>query len=306
MTIQELKKQIENGSSIHDLIIFKNVEYDFISNQYIKAIAKLNHQEIEYIDSLDPFIHTSTSLFEEEAADINENLRVFRTDEFIYDNPRLLGIKDLIIVTSKISSKSIEKLFERSIVIVPKLETWQIKDYAYSVAEGVNTKDLDWLLELCGKNINRLSQELDKLSLFTVGERKYFFEELIRDGAVDDLSAYGIFNFTTAIIHKDYDTLIRIYNEIDRVDINEFGLLKILLQNFKNLVMVQLQANPTPDNTGLESKQLWAIKKIPKVYSPEQLVNIFSFLSDIDRQVKNGELPTDIMIDYMTIKILSM
>ena len=102
------------------------------------------------------------------------------------------------------------------------------------------------------------------------------------------------------------DTLTAIYKEIHSVDINEFGLLTILYKNFRNIISVQLTNNPTPESTGLESKQLYAIKKIPRVYSPEQLASIFVFLGDLDRMVKNGELPTDIMIDYIITKILSM
>ena len=70
--------------------------------------------------------------------------------------------------------------------------------------------------------------------------------------------------------------------------------------------MVQLNSNPTPENTGLDGKQLYAIKKIPRVYSATQLVDIYTMLLDVDRQIKSGELPTDILIDYLITKILSI
>ena len=162
------------------------------------------------------------------------------------------------------------------------------------------------MISLCGSNRDRLQQELDKITLFRIDERKYLFDSLIRDGAVDDLSSYSIFNFTNAIISKDYVTLKSIYKELTRIDVNEFGLLTILLKNIKNLIMVQLNSNPTPETTGMDSRQLYAIKKIPKVYSAEQLVKIYQMLLDVDRQIKSGELPTEILIDYLVVKILSM
>ena len=64
--------------------------------------------------------------------------------------------------------------------------------------------------------------------------------------------------------------------------------------------------NPTPDNTGLDSKQIYAIKKIPKLYSPEQLKNIYTFLCDVDRKLKTGELPVDMKINYVMCKVLTL
>lgn len=306
MTIQALKEQIESKKIYGDLIIFKNSDSSFISNQYIQEIAKITKKEITYIDSLEPLLHSSDSFFQLTTTEIDENLNVLKTNTFTWTDPEIMHLSNLIVVVNKFESKEIEKLFEPYVVSVPKLEAWQIKDYVYSIAEGVSQKDLDWLISLCGNNLDRLQQELDKLQLFSPNERKYLFDDMVREGCLNDLSSYGVFNFTSAITSKDYFNLIGIYKELDRIDINEFGLLTILLKNFKNLLMVQLNINPTPENTGLESKQLYAIKKLPRVYSPEQLVNIFQFLSGIDSRIKTGELSTDILVDYLIIKILSM
>ena len=305
MTIQELKSQIESGAVSHNLIIFKDTEGSFISNQYIQAIRKQRNQEIQYLDSPMELIQDAWSIFGADESESDNTLRVIRNESFIWSNPRIAELTDVIIVVSKFSDKTIEKQFEPWIVSVPKIEDWMLKDYVYSTTEGVAQKDLDWLINLCGKNRDRLQMELDKIKLFGEAERKYLFNDLIRDGAVDDLSSYSIFNFTNAITSKDLNMLMTIYKELDRVDVNEFGLLTILVKNFKNILMVQLTANPTPESTGIDGKQLYAIKRIPRVYSPDQLVKIYQMLLDIDRQVKTGELPTEILIDYIVIKILS-
>ena len=305
MTIQDLKAYIENGSVPHDLIIFKDTENNFISNQYIRAISSSRNQEIEYVESPLDLLQDSWSIFGEEDS-TSDTLRVIKSTSFSWDNVRLSELKDVIIVVSKFSDKAVEKQFEPWIVSVPKIEGWMLKDYVYSTTEGVSQKDLDWLITLCGSNIDRLQMELDKLSIFGVDERKYLFNDLIRDGAVDDLSSYSIFNLTNAVTSKDISSLQSIYKELDRVDVNEFGLLTILVKNFRNILMVQTTSNPTPESTGLDGKQLYAIKKIPRVYTAQQLVDIYEFLLDIDRRVKVGELPTDRLIDYIIIKILSM
>lgn len=305
MTIQELKAQIESGNVTHDLIIFKDTEGNFISNQYIRAIQRLRNQELQYLDSPTELIQDSWSIFGADDVTVDNTLRVIKSDSFVWPSNRISDLKDVIIVVSKFQDKAVEKQLEPWIVSVPKIEDWMLKDYVYSTTEGVSQKDLDWLINLCGDNKDRLQMELDKLMLFGVDERKYLFNDLIRDGAVDDLSSYSIFNFTNAVTSKDLKMLMTIYKELDRVDVNEFGLLTILLKNFKNILMVQLTANPTPESTGIDGKQLYAVKRIPRVYSPDQLVKIYQMLLDIDRKVKTGELPTDILIDYIIIKILS-
>lgn len=306
MTIEELKHQIESNCVTNTPLIFKDDETKFLSDMYIRAISKSKGLKINYIDSLNDVVSSSFDFFTCETDEQPSCLNVLHAPVYEWGNVDITSTTNLIVVTNKFSDKDNEKKLSDHIVVMPKLEDWQIKDYVYSICEGVNPKDLDWLISICGKNICRLQQELDKLTLFNVDERRYLFDSFIRDGAMNDLSSYNIFNFTNAIASKDMLTLKSIYKEIERADITDFYLLTVLLKNFRNILMVQLNSNPTPETTGLDSKQLYAIKRIPRVYSTTQLVKIFDFLCDIDRQVKEGELPAELVVDYLTVKILSM
>lgn len=306
MTIKELKSQIDSGVITDDLIIFECPDSNFIAHQYIREISRKKCKPIVYEESIEPFLYPVMDLFNDSSYEIEPNLRVCHVPQYSYTGSAIIQQKNFIIVTDEVKDKEVRKLLEPFIVRLPKLENWQIKDWAYSLMPGIPKNQLDWLLNITNSNIYRVCQVVDKVTLFNENEHRYLFEAMVQDGEFDDLSSFGIFNFTNAITNKDYNSLIKIYSDIESVDINEFGLLKILLQNFKSLLMVQLNPNPTPENTGLDSKRLYAIKKEPKVYSPEQLVKVFQFLCDIDRQVKEGELPTDIMRDYMLVKILSM
>ena len=306
MTIQELKTQIESDCVTDAPLIFKDDETMFLSNQYIEAISKSRKLKINYIEDLSEVVSDGFDFFACETDEQPDCLNVLKAQVYSWGHIDIARTTNLIVVVTKFSDKDVEKKLSDYMVVMPKLEDWQIKDYVYSICEGVSQKDLDWLMNLCGKNMLRLQQELDKLTLFSVPERKYLFDAFIRDGAMNDMSSYNIFNFTNAIASKDLLTLKNIYKEIERADITDFYLLTVLLKNFRNIVLVQLNSNPTPETTGLDSKQLYAIKRIPRVYSPEQLVNIFTFLCDIDRQVKEGQLPAQMVVDYLTVKILSM
>jgi hypothetical protein len=63
--------------------------------------------------------------------------------------------------------------------------------------------------------------------------------------------------------------------------------------------------NPTPSSLGMSNGQFNAIKYNCGYYSGNQLVNIMKLISDMDRKIKSGEFPTNIMRDYMILSILS-
>lgn len=306
MTIQELKSQIESNSVTDNLIIFKANPDSIIPDQYIREISRLKQLEINYVDTPDELIGTSSSIFGIADTAQLSCLNVIKSEVYIWGYNGLSRVHNAIIVVSKFENKDVEKQLQEYIVNVPELEEWQVRDYVFSLIPGVDQKQLDWMITLCGKNYLRLQSELDKLLLFQEAEQKFVFNDLINDGEFSDLSSFNIFSLTNALSTKNMNDIQAVYKELDRVDVNEFGLLTLMIKNFRNLIMVQLNSNPTPENTGMTSGQLYAIKKLPKVYSAEQLVKIYEVLLDVDRKIKNGELPTEIVIDYLLIKILSM
>lgn len=305
MDIQGCKKCIEENTPIHSLIIFKDNGSNFISRQYMHAIAKVNGMEIEFIDTLDSMLNDLDSIFFEEGLREGARFNVHVIDKFLYRDERIKNLDNLCIICNNIDEES-EKIFKEYIIEVPKLEAWQIKDYVYSLAEGVPAQALDKMISLCGNNIDRLDSELSKLALFNENERKYLLDAMIQDGAFSDLTDHSVFNVTNAILRKNFDELKEYVKEFGTIDINEIGLVTILAKNFRNIISVHLNNNPTPDNTGLDSKQIYAIKKIPKLYSPDQLKSIYTFLCDVDKKLKTGELPIDMMINYVMCKVLTL
>lgn len=303
MTIQDLYNQISTNTVTDDLIVFKNTDTPFLVNQYITEIARIRGMEIRYIDSLSGLVSDAFSLFDDTPTE-NSELMVYYVDDLT--DGSISDVKNLIIVTNKISSKEVQDALFNHIVDIPKLLDWQIQDYVYSSGEGVDKQDLELLLSLYGKNIMRLEQEMSKLRLFSPNERKYLFKDMIKDGSFSDTSTYTVFNFTNAVVSKDVKVVSKLLTEMSRMDISPFGILTILLTNFRNLILVRANINPTPENTGLDSKKLYAIRKTVTPFSVEQIIKIFEMLCGIDLQIKTGELPTDIVVDYIMLKILTM
>lgn len=294
MNIEQFKALIESKNLPEHIIIMKLLDSNFIANQYINFIKTFS--DINYIDN---YTQLSND-FDIFGAD--NTLNVLKQDVFECSDINLKN-KRLIVICKKIE-KSTAELFSDYIVEIPKLESWQLYDYASSLAEGLDKKSVEYLLNLCNNDIYRLDKELQKIIIFDKNAQQFIFNYLIDDNAFGDLSSKSVFDFTNCIIRKDIQSLFNLYKEIENIDIEPIGLPTILIKNFKDIIDVQLSVNSSPEALNMNSKKYWAIRKYScGYYTKDQLIFIYRFLTDIDRKVKTGELPVNMLIDYIVTKV---
>lgn len=302
MTLQELKQQIESKSMKDTFIIFKGKNH-FISNQYYRAIAEALSTGITYLEDLSSLNSDSFDIFFGGSTD--NNLRVFNVDTLDYYNDSLLHEQRLVILCKNVE-KSTQLLYKDHIIEVDELEEWQIQDYLYSIANGLDTKYIDWLIKRCNGDIHRLQLEIDKLLIFDENERNIVFNMMVQENAFSDTTNDNIFDFTDAIVKRNTEKLKTIYEVIRSIDIEDIGVVTVLYKNFLKLVAVWLGNNPTPQSTGMSSKQIYAISRLPRVWTGEQLVHIMEFLTGIDYKIKTGALPVNQLRDYIVVNLLSL
>ena len=304
MNLIELKNSIEQKTVGDNLIIFVYEDVPFIADQYIREISKIKEKKIQYLESIDSIGKNTNDIFG--MMELDDGLKVYRCKEIETLSERIKYESNLFIIVNKIKDKKIEAEFESYIVKIPKLEGWQLKDYMYSVAEGVDRKHLDWLIQASGEDIYRLENELDKFRLFATTEQNYLFNDMLLDGAFVDLSSFNVFNITNAVTSRDYDTLRNALKEIKSFDAEPLGVVTLLYNGFRKLIQVWLAKNPTPENTGLKSGMIYAIKNQPRVFNQKQLLDSFLLLTDIDRMLKTGTL-CDIkyLVDYVICRVMT-
>lgn len=296
--LEDLKASIEANKYGYNFLIFIDKDAEFISEQYIHAIKDILHKEINYVDDINQVLKSSTLFGDNES----EYLDIVKIDAFdILDN-KLFNKNNLIVVCKKISDEA-KSFYDKYIVNFLKLENWQIKDYLYSMCDGLNDKQLEYILSITNYDIYRLQNEIDRITLFDKSIRSNIFEEFVSEGVLEDLSSYTIFNFTNAILKKDKSALSNIYKELKSMDVEPIGLLTILYNNFRNIIKIQLTSNATPDNTNIPSKQFWAIKHNCDIYTKQKLIEIFIMLTDLDRKIKTGEISVSLLIDYILVNI---
>lgn len=300
MDLKKIKRNILNKSLSDALIIFK-CDDDYIPNQYIHAISQLKNLSINYIQDIDALTNRSTDIFN---SDTNLYLNVLKCDDFKCNDKFILSKTNYIIITSKITDSETADLFSEVIVDVPKMESWFIKDFVYSVLPKCDDSAKDYLIALCNNNVYRVDQELSKLALFDEKEQNKILNLMIKENSFGDLSVHTIFDFTNAIIKRDLKKLELILNEFNSIDIEPLGVVKLLTNNFEKVLSIQLDRNATADRVGMTSKQFYAVSQNLNRYGDNNLLRIYDLVTDIDRKLKQGEISNDRIIDYLLVNIL--
>lgn len=283
MNLQELKAHIEHNTLKENLLIFTG-DGDFIFKQYLHKYVTDNSLDIKYIESIDEI--SSSNMF----AFSSNVLYLLETDTFIKE-PASHNRVWVKCKKNKSKTDSIE---------LPKLEEWQLEDYIKSKCFGLKDSEVKELLKCYKDNPFRLDLELDKILI--TGTYNY-----IKDQLYTDVANYMIFDLTTALVKRDKKKVSDILIEIEHIDVEPFGLLTLMTKNFRQLIDIQLAINPTAQSVGVSDKQFWVLKKYNSgYYNREELVKIYKWLLDIDKRIKNGELDTKYLNEYIITKIINI
>lgn len=299
MTIQQLKNDIENNCLSDSLMIFQYNDVDFLPFQYVNEIKKSWNVQTELIDDLSCLISNTFDIF---GTQETTDLRLFICDKFDYIRKDLLSLNKVIVICKSVTEGT-KEIYEDCIIEFPKLESWQIKDYVYTMLPGIKRDDLDKLISFCNENIYRIDKEVQKLSMFEQIEQQSLFNDYFQEAFLDT-SNMTIFTLSNAILKKDINTVAEVAKKASVIDIEPIGLLKILYNNFKDMISVKFDLNANAQKLGMTDKKMYAVRMSANNYTREQLIDIFNFICYIDKMLKNGELPNSMLTDYLVLNIL--
>lgn len=297
MEIKELKSQIEQKTLSDDFMIWQLEDYSssVIAKQYYHKIAEFKNLNIKLIND---FSEIGSEGFIED-----DNLYIYKTDKL--DN--FTQHNNLIIICNKTNYKDKIK--------IPKLEPWQFVDYLQYKLPGMNKSDLEWLItqyEVTDSRVKeiryeRLENDLDKIAIFEPALQDSIFNELYTSGEYSTISNLTIFDLTEALIKRDSKLALEVMKVFDFIDSQpHVWLLSILLNNFRNIIGVQI-GNNKAEELGISDKQLWVIKKYNcGYYDTKQLYNIYKILTNAEWLYKFGGLSMDLLSDYLICQILGV
>ena len=274
MKLEEYKEQLEKNELKSNIFIFKCKDKNsssFLFHQYLNKYISSNGMSIENIE------------------DISE----------LYDNSLFSVSIDKITSNLWIKCSKVSKKINDNIVIeLPKLEEWHIKDYINFNLPSAGDNLKEKLFLNYKANPFRLELEIEKIKCFDS------YEDL-EDQLFVDSTEYTVFDISNSLLRRDFNGLEKIKYNLNVIDVDPFGLLAILLKNFRYVIDIQLAKNSTPEYVGVSSKQFWAIKNYScGHYTKDELVYIYKLLLSIDNKIKSGDIPINMVIDYIICKIL--
>ena len=299
MTLIELKNFITNGIVPSDFMIFVSKDCPFLANQYVKTLGGLSVGGINKIKSIYEPQQSSIMLL----AAPTEALNVMTTDIFDERAEDYSQFENTIVVCEQIS-KDIAKAVEDYAIKFPKLEEWQIYDYAKTLCPSIDDEDLAWLVKASDNSIERVINELGKVALFDKNEQKEVFSA-IRFDPQSDLYKADLFDVVNALVNGDQAILFDFIKHNGH-DIHEpVVLANRALTSLKNIILIARNPQLTADECGVSKGQCSFIKNRYRSLNVEAVKQKIKFLSNFDLLLKTSQLDLDKQ-DMMTYLVSNL
>jgi hypothetical protein len=295
MTLVELKKFITTGIVPHEFLILIDKDNKFLARQYTKAISDLATGGVNRITSIYEPFQSSLALLTAPEDCIN----VLFVDTFDERAEDYSQFENTIVVCEQID-KAISKVVENFTIKLPKLEEWQILDYAKTLCPAVEEEDLLWLIRASDNNIERVINELDKVSLFDKKDQKQVFSA-IRFDTNTDLNKAAFLSVSNALTYGDMPALYSLMHSNNFYELDAVGLANNILTSLKNIIIISQNPMMSAKECGVSDKQWGYIRKNYNSLNINAVKQKIKFLADFDLALKTSKLDMskEAMMNYL-------
>ena len=299
MKLIDLKNYITNGIVPSDFMIFISKDCPFLTTQYVKALGELSVGGITKINSVYEPLQSSIMLL----AAPTETLNVLYTDTFDERSEDYTQFENTIVVCDQVS-KDIAKNVEKYIIKFPKLSDWQLFDYAKTICPTIDDEDLQWLVKATDCDIDRVINELAKVSLFSKSAQKEVFAA-IRFDPQSDLYKADLFDIVNALVLGDSAVLYDFIKH-DGWEIHEpVVLANRAMSSLKNIILIAKNPQLTAIDLGVSPGQFNFIRSRYRSLNVEAVKQKIKFLSNFDLLLKTSQLELDKrdMLNYLVANL---
>lgn len=284
MTLMELKKSVTDRIVPSEFMIFVSKDCPFLVNQYLKALSDLAVGGVNKINSIyEPQQSSIMLLTNTEGA-----LNVLYTDTFDERSEDYSQFENTIVVCEQVS-KDIAKIVENYIIKFPKLEDWQICDYAKTICSGAEESDLMWLIQASSSSIERVVNEIDKVALFSKNEQNEILAAIRFDPQTDLYNA-DIFAIVNAIVEGDLPVLYEFINHSGWEIHEPVMLVNRALSSLKNIIIISQNPNVKAEDCGVSAGQFKFIRYKYRSLNVEAAKQKLKFLTNFDLMLKTSQL----------------
>lgn len=171
----------------------------------------------------------------------------------------------------------------------------------------IHTDALDMLLELAGSNMMILSQEIQKLLLYTGPDSVITRELVVR--LVPKSAEQSVFALVERVVHRDIAGAMRMLEELLVQQEEPIKILALLASQFRLLYQVkELQQrgyaqNQAASHLGVHPYRVKLAMGQTQRFSPQELRSILDHLADADYDMKTGKLDKRLVLEMFLMRL---
>jgi DNA polymerase-3 subunit delta len=293
------QKKIIKKLNIDDIIQYQMNEDDILDViEDASTISMFANKKIIVLNSCDFFKANKTI---DNLDRLEEYLTKFNTDTYMI----------FICNTDKVDArKKIYKLVKKigKIIECKKESNNYLSNYVnnYVKENDYTIQSADYFLKVVGSNLNNINNELDKLFMYKINDKKISNEDI--DKITIRNMENEIFDLTDAVIKNDIDTSLKLLDKFTMKNYDEVQILILLANQFRFLYQVKrlLNKNKRYDEIAkiLEVNPYrvkFTIKKL-YTYTEDMLLDNIRRLAKIDHDIKLGIMNKRLALELFMIK----
>ena len=217
----------------------------------------------------------------------------------------------IILIAGKVDGRSKDyKIFKDKFKIIDLLQIDNGKDIYKYVEDYIKDREykidkynLDYLVELLGNDINNINNEIDKILLY-LNDDKVISREVI-DKLVSDNIDNIMYEFTNAVLDRDYEKISKMYNDFKIENVGYDYLIGSLGNALRGALVIKILYNQGNSNSEIAKfigkKEFYVKKMIERLYNyaVDDLCMMIDKLGIIDREYKSGKSNIDMLELYL-------
>ena len=284
MTLVELKQCIMNGSAPSEFLILIDRDNKFLAKQYAQAIGALRTGGLTRIKSIYEPSQSSLALL----TTGDDTTNIMYVDVFDERAEDYSQFENIIVVCEQVE-KSLVKAVANYTIVLPKFEDWQIYDYTKTMCPTLDETDLMWLINGVGCDINRVLNELDKVTVFPKSEQKAVFSAISLD-IQKDLYKVDLYAIINALVDGNMTALFEVlkYANIDAIE--PVVLANRTFSSLKNILLATQNPGLTAEDCGMTAGQHRFIKYNYRNINVDAVKAKLKFLTNFDFALKTSKL----------------
>lgn len=295
---------------------------NFYLNKIMKEIGLDEEKKINYdmntssiSDILDEV--SMISLFSSEKVVIGYNFDIGKINDndrdylIRYLNNNNSNDRYIVLIAGKVDGRSKDyRIFKDKFKIIDLLQVDNgkdiykyVEDYIKDRGYKIDKYNLDYLVELLGNDINNINNEIDKILLY-LNDDQVISREVI-DKLVSDNIDNIMYEFTNAVLDRDYEKISKMYNDFKMENVGYDYLIGSLGNALRGALVIKILYNQGNANNEIAKfigkKEFYIKKMIERLYNytVDDLCMMIDKLGIIDREYKSGKSNIDMLELYL-------